>query len=101
MQLVEILLPLTDNAGHQFGPHKYSIVREYLTGRFGGMTAFVRSPADGTTKDGGATVYDDIVVFEVMTEALDPDWWKGYRASLEKEFRQDKIVVRAFHVTLL
>jgi hypothetical protein len=30
-----------------------------------------------------------------MTEEIDRDWWKQYRVSLEKTFRQDEIVVRA------
>ena len=65
------------------------------------MTAFTRSPAQGTTTDGGSTVHDDIVVFEVMTETLDVSWWHGYRRELEREFRQDAIVARASAVTLL
>src|SRR3954452_20432370 len=101
MHLVEILLPLRDNSGHAFGADKYAAVRQYLTERFGGMTAFTRSPAEGTTAGDGGTVQDDIVVFEVMTETLDQEWWRAYRRQLEREFRQDEIVVRASAVTLL
>jgi hypothetical protein len=101
MHLVEILLPLRDNEGHAFGAEKYAEVRQYLTERFGGMTAFTRSPAEGITADDRGAVYDDIVVFEVMTETLDEEWWRGYRGRLEHEFRQDEIVVRASAVTLL
>jgi|SRR5947209_5385965 len=101
MHLIEILLPLRDNNGHAFGAHKYASVRNYLTERFGGMTAFTRSPAEGTTAGDGGTVHDDIVVFEVMTETLDLEWWQAYRQRLEREFRQDEIVVRASAVTLL
>jgi hypothetical protein len=72
-----------------------------LTKQFGGLTAFTRSPPQGTTTDGGKTVHDDIVVFEVMTEKLDMQWWSRYRRHLESEFRQDAIVVRASAVTLL
>jgi Domain of unknown function (DUF4186) len=46
-------------------------------------------------------VHDEIVVFEVMTEALDARWWSNYRLQLERDFRQDEIVVRASAVTLL
>jgi len=45
-------------------------------------------------------VHDEIVVFEVMTEALDAGWW-NYRLQLERDFRQDEIVVRASTITLL
>ena len=68
MHLVEILLPLNDNSGRPFAAEKYAAVRQHLTERFGGLTAFTRSPAQGTTPGGGKTVHDEIVVFEVMTE---------------------------------
>ena len=101
MHLVEILLPLNDNSGRPFAAEKYAAIRQHLTERFGGLTAFTRSPAQGTTTGGGKTVHDDIVVFEVMTETLDVAWWRNYRRQLEREFRQNEIVVRASTVTLL
>jgi hypothetical protein len=101
MHLIEILLPLNDNNGRPFEAAKYAEVREHLTDRFGGLTAFSRSPGHGTTRDGGKTVHDEIVVFEVMTKQLDASWWRSYRRQLEEEFQQDSIVVRASAVTLL
>ena len=101
MHLVEIFLPLNDNGGRPFGTEKYVEVREHLTERFGGLTAFNRSPAQGTTSDHGKKVHDEIIVFEVMTETLDAAWWRSYRLQLERDFRQDEIVVRASTVTLL
>jgi hypothetical protein len=82
-------------------PEKYAVVRQRLIDRFGGVTTFTRSPAQGTTTEGGKTVHDEIVVFEVMTETLDASWWGRYRRLLEREFRQDEIIVRASAVTLL
>ena len=101
MHLVEILLPLHDNRGQPFEPQKYAEVRQHLTEHFGGLTAFTRSPAQGTTTESGRPVHDEIVVFEVMTEALDVSWWGRYRLLLEREFRQDQIVIRASTVALL
>jgi len=49
----------------------------------GGLTAFTRSPAQGTTTGGGKTVHDEIVVFDVMTKALDAGWWRNYRLQLD------------------
>jgi hypothetical protein len=46
-------------------------------------------------------VHDEIVVFEVMTEALDAAWWGNYRSQLERDFRQDQIVIRASTIALL
>ena len=32
-----------------FDPHKYVVVREELSRRFGGITAFTRAPAEGSS----------------------------------------------------
>src|ERR1700738_1304677 len=101
MHLVEILLPLNDNSGRPFGAEKYAAIRQHLTERVGGLTAFTRSPPRVTTTGGGRTAHDESIVFEVMTETLDVAWWRNYRRQLEREFRQDEIVVRASTVTLL
>ncbi|MEA2933525.1 MAG: hypothetical protein QOD74_171 [Variibacter sp.] len=101
MHLIEILLPLTDNAGTPFGPELFAQIRRELTERFGGLTAFSRAPAQGLWKDERETKHDDIVVFEVMADTLDTEWWRDYRQSLERRFRQDAIVARAVAVTRL
>jgi hypothetical protein len=72
-----------------------------LTRSFGGITMFKRSPAEGLSAESTGVVYDDIVLFEVMTPALDRRWWKTYRARLEKQFAQDRIIVRASMIDVL
>jgi hypothetical protein len=95
MHLVELLLPLNDNDGRPFGAAALNRVRDELAARFGGVTAFSRAPAEGVWEDGGEVSRDLLVVFEVMTDALDRAWWAAYRAELEGRFRQEKLVVRA------
>jgi hypothetical protein len=96
MHLVELLLPLYDNEGRPFGAEALNRVRDELARAFGGVTAFRRSPAEGVwTEGGGAVSRDEIVIYEVMTDALDRAWWAEYRAGLERRFRQEKLVVRA------
>jgi hypothetical protein len=95
MYLVEILLPLRDNEGHPFAARTYDTLRDELSERYGGVTAFTRAPAEGETKTAGGKVRDDIVVYEVMTEKIDRHWWQMCRKRLEKTFQQDEIVVRA------
>lgn len=101
MHLIEILLPVSDNEGRRFGEQKIAQVREELTRRFGGITAFTRAPAQGVSHASGEPVHDDIIVFEVMTEALDRAWWQSYRQRLEQDFAQDEIVIRASTITRL
>jgi hypothetical protein len=96
MYLVQLLLPLLDNENHPFPGSEFDRVRNELTERFGGATAFLRSPASGVWKeDNGETTQDEIVIFEAMDDDLDRDWWRNYRAELERRFRQDEVVVRA------
>lgn len=101
MHLVQILLPLADNAGRRFDGNDYGKVRAELAQRFGGITSFTRAPAEGMWKEGGHTSHDDIVVFEIMARELDQGWWERYRAELERRFRQETIVVRAIRVEML
>jgi hypothetical protein len=95
MHLVQILLPLYDNTGNAFGEELFGSVRKTLTERFGGLTAYTRAPAQGLWRDEGETRHDEIVVFEVMAKDIDAAWWRDYRSHLEREFRQDEIVIRA------
>jgi hypothetical protein len=101
MHLVQLLLPLRDNEGRAFEGAAYGRVRTELAERFGGITTFTRAPAEGVWKEGGRTDRDDIVVFEIMAPALDRAFWEGYRAELERRFRQEAIVVRAIKVEML
>jgi hypothetical protein len=95
MHLVEILLPLYDNEGRAFPSSDFDRVRDELLEKFGGVTAFRRAPAEGLWDEGGERSRDRIVIYEVMTDALDRDWWKDYRRGLERRFRQDRVVARA------
>ena len=101
MYLIQILLPLQDNDGAPFNPELYREVREELSARYGGLTAFTRDPAEGHWQDDGKTTRDEIVVFEVMVEELATSWWRDYRRKLERVFRQDVIVIRAQEIQLL
>jgi hypothetical protein len=96
MVLIQFLLPLRDNAGQPFARADFERVRTELTERFGGVTAFLQSPAAGAWKEDDArTVRDEVVLFELMTDALDRAWWRRYREELERRFRQKALVVRA------
>ena len=100
--LVQLLLPLYDNAGQPLDAALFQRVRDELTERFGGLTAFTRAPAEGLWKeDDQKTQRDDVVVYEVMVEALEEAWWAGYRKRLEAAFRQEVVVIRAQEIRLL
>lgn len=102
MRLIQILLPLYDNAGRSFPKCLVDQVRRELTDTFGGVTLYLRSPAVGAWEsESGAVCRDDVILVEVMVEAADATWWSTYRLELERRFSQDKIVIRASDVDIL
>ena len=98
MYLTQFLLPTFDNSGHRFPKEDFDHVRQELVDHFGGVTAFVRSPAVGVwTDEDGHIRRDEVAIFEVMADTLDRDWWAEYRRQLEHRFRQEEVVIRATH----
>lgn len=96
MHLIQLFLPLRDNAGTRFPPAVFSAVRAELTEAFGGVTAYQRAPATGLWEDDGNEVQRDyLVLVEVMVESLDRPWWKQYAADLAVRVHQEEVLVRA------
>jgi hypothetical protein len=102
MRLVQILPPLYDNAQNPQPPEQFRRVQQELTERFGGLTVYTRAPAEGMWKlNDNHTSRDDIVIFELMANQLDPTWWRNYRHELEARFPQEVILIRAQQTQLL
>ena len=102
MHLIQFFLPVYDNHGQPFARAQFDAVRAELTEAFGGVTAYVHSPAVGAWEDdSGGVCRDDVVLFEVMAPTLDRAWWTDYRSKLEQRFAQDEVLVRATSVEML
>ena len=99
--VIEIFLPLLDNEGHAFARKEFDRIRRELTDRFGGVTAFMRAPAEGVWKSDTAETRDQMVIFEVMTKTRKRKWWRRFRRELERRFRQEELLVRATKVKRL
>jgi hypothetical protein len=100
--VVQLYLPLEKPDGTPVSPALFDRTKSELTERFGGVTAFLQSPADGAWKhSGGDVVHDRVAIFEVMVEDVDTAWWRSYRVGLEKELEQDQILARLFQVSVL
>jgi hypothetical protein len=77
MYLIQIFLPQYDNAGKAFSTEAFDQVQALLVEKYGGVTAYVRSPAIGMWKENETkNVRDDIFIYEVMTEQIDYHWWR-------------------------
>jgi hypothetical protein len=102
MYLVQLLLPLQDSDGRPFGRGLFDELAEELTRSFGGVTAYTRAPATGLWEERtGQTVRDHIVVYEVMAEKLESEWWAALRQRLEARLDQKELVVRAQEIQRL
>ena len=99
MHLIQLLLPIHHRDGRAVGAEQFVRVRDELTDRFGGVTAYTRSPATGLWKGGGDEVErDQVVMVEVVVEVFDRDWWARYRESLEDRFGQEEVHARALAI---
>ena len=102
MHLVQVLLPLFDNSGQRFEEADYLAVKARFTEKFGGVTVYIRSPAEGAWEGpSGAKSHDEIVIFEVMTPRLERAWWRRMRADLARTFRQEQLVIRTHQIEIL
>jgi hypothetical protein len=102
MHLVQILLPVYDNDGHALLHETYDGIRDELVARFGGLTSFTQSPAEGLwTNADKKTGRDEIILIEVMVKDVDQAWWASYRERLQRDLRQESIVIRSLHIQTL
>src|SRR4051812_17806644 len=97
MYLVQLLLPLYGRTGRRIPRRQFTELAEQLTRRHGGLTAYVRTPATGLwrPRPGARTRRDEVVIYEVMVNKLEPRWWAACRRELERSFDQEEVVVRA------
>ncbi|WP_285008806.1 inorganic diphosphatase [Pedobacter faecalis] len=94
--LFEIFLPLKDNAGRAFPERVYSNLQKQLVKKFGGVTMYTRSPAQGLWDTGRSREQkDDLVIFEVMAAVYDEAFWKNLKEELEENLGQEEILIRS------
>jgi hypothetical protein len=101
MYLIQLLLP-ADGPSASGGDARIARTRAELVERFGGITAYIQTPALGewTTPD-GARERDRVVMVEVVAPGLDRAWWHSYGATLAERFEQEAIHLRAVKVEML
>ena len=93
--VIELFLPLRTPSGAPAPARVFEDLKHRLVDRFGGVTVFARAPAEGLWRDEGAVERDEIVIFEVMTDELDQQWWRALREELERDLEQEEILARA------
>ena len=102
MHLVQLLLPLYTPDGVAQPRELFARTRDELVSGFGGLTAYTRAPASGLwQEDRGDTVHDDLVIYEVVVEALNDSWWRCYCGELEQRFKQEQLVIRVQEIRII
>jgi hypothetical protein len=97
--LVQILLPLHTRDGTDVPAEMFTSVRTELTERFGGVTAYSRSPATGQWKSPEDDIQrDQVIMVEVVVDVFDREWWAQYREQLEQRFGQEEVHARAIAI---
>ncbi len=100
--LIQLLLPLCDEAGQAFPEKYYTAIKKKLTEKFRGVTAYIQSPATGLWRESAQkTTSDKLIIYEVMVSEIDTSFWKSYKAQLEKQFRQKELIIRRSKIGLL
>jgi hypothetical protein len=96
MHLIQVFIPLAGGDGKRFPRSHFEALEETLVAEFTGFTSYPRAPASGLWKGPNAEVQqDDLIIYEIMTDNVEDDWWKTFRQSLEELFQQDKILIRS------
>lgn len=101
LELIELFLPIDRGDGSEVTLDDLARILAELTNRFGGATAFTRALAAGLWQQGRSIEHDRIVIIEVMVKTLDRGWWEHYRRTLEIEFHQERVLIRASRCTVL
>ena len=102
MVLIQMLLPTRSPEGLAFPEDLLRRTRDELIARFGGLTAYARTPATGiwTSPEGDVEV-DSVVMIEVLSEGFDKGWWRAYAETLKERLHQQAIHLRATDVHVL
>jgi inorganic pyrophosphatase len=101
-KLIQLFLPVESNDGKPFPKQYFDRVKESLIKKFNGVSMFVNSPVNGMWEDQDKDIQKDkLVVYEVMADMIELSYWEKYKKDLEKQFKQDVIVVRCLDVSLI
>ena len=99
MFLIQLLLPVNTTID---AVAELNLTQDELRSRFGGITAYLQTPAKGQwTAPSGSSATDWMILMEIVAKDFDRTWWRGYAAALKERFRQDVVHIRALQVEVL
>jgi hypothetical protein len=99
--LIQLLLPTRSSDGAPLSD-AVTATRGELVEQFGGVTAYLRSPAAGAWVAPGGDVHEDAVVMvEVVADQFDRLWWHAFASRLKQRFDQQALHVRATAIEMV
>jgi inorganic pyrophosphatase len=101
-KLIQLFLPLKNEDGKSFPDKYFDNVKETLTQKFKGLSIYSKSPVNGRWENSKSNIEEDILlVYEIMTDRVDLSYWEKYKQLLQKQFKQDTIVIRCLDISLI
>lgn len=101
LHVIQLVLPLYDEAEPMAtADDRHAMVKAELTRHFGGVTTHTRAPEEGRWEAVVQGKRNAIVIYEVMSQMLDAQWWNWYQRALEARFRQVDVLIRALPICL-
>lgn len=90
--LYQLYLPLTYNDGRPIEKQKFHLTRQELTTRFGGLTSTPPGfPLQGWWHSTQGIVMDDIVIWTILTQDDEDQFFLNYKETLRQRFAQEEI----------
>ena len=89
--LIEILLPVSDKEGRPFTAGLYQSLRDELTERYRGVTAFTRAPAEGETKAGRKADVKNLTDATYQASFTDEQMFKQIKEGLKDKNGKEKM----------
>lgn len=95
VHVIQLVLPLYDEAAAATpADHRHDIVKAELTRHFGAVMTYTRSLCEGRWQKGGHGNRNAMVIYEVMSQLMDAQWWNWYQKALKARFRQVEVLIR-------
>lgn len=102
MYQIQLLLSLYNNEGKAFPSSHYEKVKLFFNDKFGGITMYTRTSVVGLWKESPhSTVKDELIIYEILSDQLEKDFWQHYKSDLQSLFQQEEMVIKACEINLL
>jgi hypothetical protein len=98
MREYEVYLPMKQSDGCEVDPGEIRKIKDRLAHEFGGYTE-VTQRCEGVWKIGGVIFRDEITIVRVLDDGRNEIDMATFRSALEKQLKQERVLIVAREVT--